>query len=253
MDQYCEYLEDIDTNEYTNEYTTNQDSIKLVRNRKLFDAYLLNSGQRGTLISNSSALQQANKTASCHILQAPAVCWQLNYNCYELIRTYFNRIIQLSESNNLSGDQNVHSIIELIDSIYKYFFDIEELMTEREFEMNTKYIEMFSNSCFALFSNLMDRQWPDSYRLLAKLLEFFNSMSVQIYDKLIRLLQHNELIGYEMACEQLVLEQVVNNRHGLVKNLGKLKFIFQSGDKGLITNYVKLIDNLIKVNFKLEY
>jgi len=72
-------------------------------------------------------------------------------------------------------------------------------------------------------------------------------MSAQIYDKLVRLLQHNQLIGYEMTSEKMDLEQLVNSRHGLVRHLGKLKFIFQSGDKGLITNYVKLIDSLIKV------
>ncbi len=243
MDQYCEYLEDIDTNDYS----TSSDSIKLIRPRKICDSFFLASGQRGSLLANSSAQQQATRSGHALILQAPAVSWQLNFNCYELIRIYFNRITQLSESNNLSGDQNVHSIIELIDAVFKYFFDIEEQMSESEFEMNTKYMEMFVNSCFTLFSNLMDRQWPDSYRLLARLLGFFNSMSAQIYDKLVRLLQHNQLIGYEMTSEKMDLEQLVNSRHGLVRHLGKLKFIFQSGDKGLITNYVKLIDSLIKV------
>ena len=111
------------------------------------------------------------------ILQSPAVCWQLNYNCYDLIKSYFNKISYLSEDNNLSTDQNIFSIIELCDSIFKHLFDIEEQMSERQFEMNMKYMDIFVNSCFKLFSNLMNKEWPESHRMISKLLCFFNNIS----------------------------------------------------------------------------
>lgn len=243
MDQFCEYFEDLDPNEYN----SNGDAVKLIRSRKLFDSYFLPDGHQGVIYSSSNSQQNSN-TSHKLILHAPAVGWPLIYNCYDLIKTYFQKINYLSENNNLSGEANVFSIIELIDSIFKYFFDIEDQMLESEFEMNTKYMEMFVNSCFTLFSNLMNKEWPDSYRLISKLLSFFNNISSQIYDKLIRLLEQNELIGYNISCEQMTIQQVLSNRHNLIKNLSKLKFIFQSNDKELITNYVKLIDNLIKDN-----
>lgn len=248
MDQFCEYFEDLNPNEYI----SNGDSVKLTRNRKLFDGYFLPSGHKGCIFaSNSCSVQQQGSMAHALILQAPAVGWQYNYNCYDLIKTYFHKINFLAERNNLSGEQNVHSIIELIDSIFEYFFDVEPQMSEREFEMNTKYLEMFVNSSFTLFSSLMDKEWPDSYRLISKLLGFFNNISSQIYDKLIRVFQQNELIGYNIACEQMTIQQVLSNRHNLIKNSTKLRFIFQSGDKKLINNYVKLIDNLIIVMINL--
>lgn len=245
MDQYCENFEDLDINEYI----SNGETLKLVRSRKLFDGYIIGEGQRGTIFASSSTSSQLNANSGHKfILQEPVVNWQLNYNCYDLIKTYFNRINYLSEKTNISCEPNVYSIIELIDSIFKYFFEIESSMSDREFEMNTKYMEMFVNSCFVLFSNLMDKEWPDSSRLISKLLNFFNNISSNIYHKLIKLLQQNELIGYNIACDQMTIEQILSNRHNLIKSLSKLKFIFQSNDKEMIANYIKLIDNLIKDN-----
>lgn len=242
MDQYCEYLEDLDQHEYI----SNSDAVKLTRGHILFDGYGLGEGHRGCIFSSSNSEQNSNNSHKM-ILHAPAVCWQMNYNCYDLIKTYFNKINYLSEKNNLSSEPNVYSIIELIDSIFQHFYDIEEQLTQREFEMNSKYMEFFINSCFTLFSNLMDKEWPDSHRLITKLLDFFNKISNNVYGKLIPLLQQNELIGYKSSCEQMTVQQVLSNRHILTKNFNKLKFIFQSNDKELIINYVKLIDDLIKV------
>ncbi len=74
-----------------------------------------------------------------------------------------------------------------------------------DYDKNTKHMEMIVNLCFTLFSkyfenilfkklyffitfifhlnSLINKESPDTYRILAKLLELFNNISSTIYDK----------------------------------------------------------------------
>ncbi len=195
MDQYCEYLDTISADEFQLSSTNNDDSIRLVKNRKLFDNCVLSVGTRG-LISN---LSQQSKHAVCgknSILKSSAVNWSVNFNCISLMQSYLNSFICAIDSSSpmsfdvdyFHGDtetvNNVLNIIELVNSLFKHFFSIsDQEFTGYDYELNTKHLEIFVNMCFGLFTRLIKRQSRNSFRLLTKLFEFFNNISPHVYDK----------------------------------------------------------------------
>lgn len=246
MDQFCEYFENISPDEYV----SSVDSIRLVKNRKLFEGCVLQTGSKGAILSNLSNSNANSNIAHRMILQNQAISWNVTFNCLDLIQSYLNRInfAASQESLNLSSESSVISIIQLIDSLFKHFFDIDDLTEQTVYDMYTKYMEMFVNSCFTLFTNLITSECPDSYRLICKLFELLNNISPNVYDKIIRLLMQNKLIGHSNIYDKMSIQELFNDRTNLVKSSPKLLFLFRSQDYELIINYFKLIDNLIKAN-----
>ncbi|RNA38291.1 hypothetical protein BpHYR1_041556, partial [Brachionus plicatilis] len=90
----------------------------------------------------------------------------------------------------------------------------------------------------------MNLEVADSYRIISKLLELFTNIGPTVYDKLIRLMQTNGLIG--LKNDKLSLEDLFTNRVNLVKSSFKIVYLFKSEDYNLIINYFKLIECLIK-------
>ncbi|CAF0748679.1 unnamed protein product [Brachionus calyciflorus] len=240
MDQFCEYLENLSPNEYI----SSGEEIQLTKPRRLFDTIQLAPGTKGTILSH---LASANSNmAHRMILQNQAVNWNVPFNCLDLIQNYLNKINFAASQNNLISDNNIISIIQLIDSLFKYFFDIDDLTESYTYDVYTKYMEMYVSSCLMLFTHLINFESPDSYRLISKLLEFFINISPSIYDKLIRLMQQNNLIGHGGSYNKMNIEELFNNRLNLVKTSGKILFLFKSQDYDLIINYFKFIQCLIK-------
>jgi hypothetical protein len=80
IDQYCEYLDNLNLDEYV----TSGDSVRLVKNRQLFDGYILKVNQKGQLLN----VNNSHKI----ILQSQAISWSINYNFFDLICHYLSRI-----------------------------------------------------------------------------------------------------------------------------------------------------------------
>ena len=95
MDQYCEYLDNLNPDEFT----SFDDSIKLLKNHKLFDTFTIPAGQKGVFlggyISSSNQKQNSNRM----ILKSTAISWRTNFNCFELILCYLNRINYAAEQS----------------------------------------------------------------------------------------------------------------------------------------------------------
>ncbi len=201
MDQYCEYLDTINSDEFQIQTTNNEDSIRLVKNRFLFDNCVLSVGTRGLLTNlNQSKMAWCGKNS---ILKSTAVNWTVKFNCLIFMESYLNRfnyaiesvLSSLSfESDFFSSDSeslnNVINIIELINSLFKHFFSINE-EDAYGYEINTKHMENFVNTCFRLFKHLISMQSRNSFRLLTKLFEFFNNISPSVYDKVIKIFTFN--------------------------------------------------------------
>lgn len=241
MDQFCEYFDNL----MPQDYESNGDNVKLLVDKKLFDAYNLHKGQKGSIIGASSETSQNQNSIHRLILQYPAVCWNVEFNCFDLIQNYLNRINYLVAQNNLGDESHIVPIVQLIDSIFKHVFELDQ--TCQDYDIYIKYMENFANSCFLLFTNLMNNESPNSYRLLTKLLELFNSISPSVYDKLVALLHKNSLIGHSSNYDTMNLQQLFQHRFHIVNNAHKQLFIFKSNDLELITAYLKLINSLITV------
>jgi hypothetical protein len=80
MDQYCEYLDNLNLDEYV----TSGDSVRLVKNRELFDGYVLRLNQKGQLLN----VNNSHKI----ILQSQAITWSICYSFFDLTRHYLSRI-----------------------------------------------------------------------------------------------------------------------------------------------------------------
>ncbi len=195
MDQYCEYLDALNSDEFHIITTNTDDSIRLVKNRLLFDNCVLSAGTRGLLTNlNQSKMTWCGKNS---ILKSTAVNWNVNFNCLVFMQSYLNRfnyaIESISSSGSLESDffssdseslNNVINIIELVNSLFKHFFNINE-EDIYDYEVNTKHMEIFVNTCFRLFKHLINIQSRNSFRLLTKLFEFFDNISPSVYDKVI--------------------------------------------------------------------
>lgn len=241
MNQYCEYFDLL-----PEDYVANGDTIQLRTRRNLFGTFYLNPGATGTILASNNSSCMAHKT----ILQSPAICWSVNFNCFDLIGINLDRVNFMASTNDASifSDSMAFSIIELVNSILKQFFSIDE----REFEPSTQtslcytQIESYINTCFNIFYSLINNQSPHSYRLLSKLLDLFNNIASNYHHQLTQLLLHNQLIGHQTSFDSMTLQDLFNNRMNLINGLSKQLFIFKSQDNELINNFLKLIDNLIK-------
>ncbi len=97
MDQYCEYQDNLDLDEYV----ISGDSVNLVKNRKLFDGYVLRVNEKGQLLN----LNNSHKI----ILQSQAITWSINYNFFDLIGHYLSRI-------NHSMEQSLKYLFLLVNN-----------------------------------------------------------------------------------------------------------------------------------------
>ncbi len=241
MNQFCEYFDSLNSDEYT----SNGEQIRLVKQRKLFEGNMLLKGQKGTLIGGNSDPNATQTSIHQMILQYPTVCWNMNFNCLELIQNHLTKIVFLAAQNKLSPE--AIPIIQLVNSLFKQIFDIDNQI-EDEYETYIKFMEGLTNSCFALFTNLISTQSPESYRLVAKILELFNNIVPNVPDKLVKLLHKNHMIGHNAGFDQMNIQELFNNRFSIMNNSLSLQYIFKSNDYELITAYIKLIDSLIKEN-----
>lgn len=246
MDQYCEYLENLSPNDFV----TSGEQVQLVNSRKIFDCIELPDGIKGTLICHIAS--PSSNIVHRMILQNQAVNWSVSYNCFDLILSYLNKVPNEINLNNIVSENYILSIIQFVDSLFKHFFDIEENVNANTFIIYTKYMEAYVSSCFILFTNLINLESTDSYRIISRLFELFTNIAPNVFDKLIRLMQTNNLIGLKNS--KLSLEEMFTNRVNLVKSFNKIVYLFRSEDYGLIINYFKLIQSLIKESGNnLEY
>ena len=196
MDQYCEYLETISAEEFQlSSSSSDEETIRLVKDRKLFDNCVVHAGAEG-LISNLNQAKQTAVFGKNSILRSSAVNWNKKFNCFNLMQSYLNRFICAADSSSamsfdldfFHGDSemvtNVLNIIELVNSLFKHFFSIsDQEFAGYDHELNTKHLEIFVNMCFGLFGRLIKKQSRSSYRLLTKLFDFFNNIAPHVYDK----------------------------------------------------------------------
>lgn len=246
MDQYCEYLENLNPDDYIQ----GGDQVQLTRTRRIFDCVQLTNGLKGSLISHLATPN--SNIAHRMILQNQAVNWSVTYSCFELIQVYLNKINYEINQNNTVAENYILSIIQFVDSLFKYFFDMEDMTNMYLFGTYTKHMESFVSSCFVLFTNLMNLESPESYRIISKLFELFTNIGPNVFDKLIRLMQNNGLIG--LKTNKLSLEDLFTNRVNLVKSSNRIVYLFKSENYELIINYFKLIECLIKESGNnLEY
>jgi hypothetical protein len=54
-----------------------------------------------------------------------------------------------SKSDNFTDETNIIASIDLIDSLFKHFFQIYDMA---DYDKNTKHMEIIVNLCFTLFS-----------------------------------------------------------------------------------------------------
>jgi hypothetical protein len=92
MDQYSEYFDAIPPETYA----TFNDTIKLTKRRLLFDCYALPSNYKGTItIYNTNKIVPLVSESS--LSTSSVVTWNFNYNCFTLIKIYFQKLLSLIE------------------------------------------------------------------------------------------------------------------------------------------------------------
>lgn len=101
MDQYSEYFDSIPSNTYT----AVNDTIKLTNRRLLFDFYELPIGYKGqiTIYNGNKITSLTSSTSSLTPQASSIVTWNFNYNCFTLIKIYFQKLLSLVEQGMFSS------------------------------------------------------------------------------------------------------------------------------------------------------
>ena len=134
------------------------------------------------------------------------------------------------------------ALVDLVDALFKHYFEIDTLAASSasnslpafDYQRYTKYMECVVHGCFGLFASLVEQvadasssakdehsyayAYDDidssaydaaSVRLLAKLVQLFNNIAPNVYDKLVRLLYDTRLVGHHHAAiDAMTLDQL---------------------------------------------